>query len=127
MRVSFYYDKVLRVRKEKTPHKCLVLIRLESILSVKGDVYYSQTYLEECKYGVKDIKRSMCIIDELEKSLSDESDNLTEGEVDSGSEDDESEEQSKKSEEPSNESENNDSNESKKHFKKSKKSSKKSD
>ena len=127
MKTSFYYNKVLRATKEKTPYKCLALARLESILNVKRDVYYSQTYLEECKYCAKDINRSMHIIDVLEKSLSDESANLPEEEVDSGNEYGESEEPVKKSEEPSNESENNesennDNNESKKPSKKSKNS-----
>ena len=71
MKNSFSYNKVLRAPKERAPHKCLALIKLESIFNEKEDVYYSQTYLEECKYDVKDVKRSIRIIDELEKSLSD--------------------------------------------------------
>ena len=78
MNTSFYYKKVIRVPSEGSPYKYLVLIRLESILNVRENVYYSQTYLEECKYDVKDVKRSMSITDELKRSLPDESDNMPE-------------------------------------------------
>ena len=90
MKTSFYYNKVIRVPSEGSPYKYLALIRLESILNVRENVYYSQTYLEECKYDIKDVKRSMRITDELKRSLPDESDNMPEEETDSGTEDDES-------------------------------------
>ena len=34
---------------------------LESVIRTEGDYYYLQTFVEECKYEVKNIKRSKCI------------------------------------------------------------------
>ena len=62
-----------KVPKEKAPHKCLSLIMLDSGLKSKKK-YYPQTLLEECKYEIKKIKLENLIDDDLEKSLSDESD-----------------------------------------------------
>ena len=62
-----------RMPKEKPPCKCLSIIKLDSVIKVKKN-YYRQTLLEECKYEPKKIKMENIIDDDLEKTLSDESD-----------------------------------------------------
>ena len=62
------------VPKEKAPCKCLSIIMLDSVVKAKKK-HYPQTLLEECKYEPKKIKMENLIDDDLEKSLSDESDN----------------------------------------------------
>ena len=59
--------------KEKAPCKCLLIIMLDSIVKAKK-IFYPQTPLEECKYEQEKIKMENLIDDDLEKSLSDESD-----------------------------------------------------
>ena len=63
-----------KVPKEKAPCKCLSIIMLDSVIKAKKK-YYPQTLLEECKYEQEKIKMENLIDDDLEKSLSDESDN----------------------------------------------------
>ena len=62
----------------KAPCKCLSKIMLDSVIKAKKK-YYSQTYypqlLKECKYEQEKIKMENLIDDDLEKCLSDESDN----------------------------------------------------
>ena len=60
--------------KEKVPSKCLSIIMLDSVIKAKKK-YYPQTLLEECKYEQEKIKMENLIDDDLEKILSDESDN----------------------------------------------------
>ena len=60
--------------KEKVPSKCLSIIMLDSVIKAKKK-YYPQTLLEECKYEQHKIKMENLIDDDLEKILSDESDN----------------------------------------------------
>ena len=60
--------------KEKAPCKSLSIIMLDSVIKAKKK-YYPQTLLEECKYEQEKIKMENLIDDDLEKSLSDESDN----------------------------------------------------
>ena len=60
--------------KENVPCKCLSIIILDSVIKAKKK-YYPQTLLEECKYEQEKIKMENLIDDDLEKSLSDESDN----------------------------------------------------
>ena len=60
--------------KEKTLCMCLSIIMLDSVIKAKKK-YYPQTLLEECKYEQEKIKMENLIDDDLEKSLSDESDN----------------------------------------------------
>ena len=59
--------------KEKAPCKCLSIIMLDSVIKANKK-YYPQTLLEECKYEQEKIKMENLIDDDLEKSLSDESD-----------------------------------------------------
>ena len=62
-----------KMPKEKAPCKCLSIIMLDSVIKAKKK-YYPQTLLEECKYEQEKIKMENLIDDDLEKSLSDESD-----------------------------------------------------
>ena len=78
--------------EEKFRYKCLSLIKSESIIRSGENLCYPQKILEECKYDVKNIKRSRSISDEFEKSASDESGNEPESESDDGSDDDDDEE-----------------------------------
>ena len=63
-----------KMPKEKAPCKCLSIIMLDSVIKAKKK-YYPQTLLEECKYEQEKIKMENLIDDDLEKCLSDESDN----------------------------------------------------
>ena len=60
--------------KEKAQCKSLSIIIVDSVVKAKKK-HYPQTFLEECKYELKKIKMENLIDDDLEKSLSDESDN----------------------------------------------------
>ena len=62
-----------KMPKEKAPCKCLSILMLDSVIKSKKK-YYSQILLEECKYEQKNIKMENLNDDDLEKSLSDESD-----------------------------------------------------
>ena len=62
------------VPKEKAPCKCLSIIMLDSVIKAKKK-YYPETLLEECKYEQEKKKIGNLINDDLEKSLSHESDN----------------------------------------------------
>ena len=59
--------------KKKAPCKCLSIIMLDSVIKAKKK-YCPQTLLEECKNEQENIKMENFIDDDLEKSLSDESD-----------------------------------------------------
>ena len=61
-----------KIPKEIEPCKCLSIIMLDSLIKAKKK-YYPQTLLEECKY--EKIKMDNLIDNDLENSLSDESDN----------------------------------------------------
>ena len=63
-----------KMPKEKASCKCLSIIMLDSVIKAKKK-YYPQMLLEECKYEQEKIKMKNLIDDDLEKSLSDESDN----------------------------------------------------
>ena len=66
-----FQDK--KIPKEKSPSKCLSIIMLDFVIKAKKK-YYPQTLLEECKYEQEKIKIENLTDDDLEKSLSDESD-----------------------------------------------------
>ena len=68
--------------KEKAPCKCLSIIMLDSVIKAKKK-YYPQTLLEECKYEQEKIKMENLIDDDLEKILSDGSDNDSNDETES--------------------------------------------
>ena len=65
--------KVKKMPKEKAPCKYLSIIMLDAVIKTKKK-YYPQTLLEKCKYEQEKIKMENLIGDDLEKSLSDESD-----------------------------------------------------
>ena len=72
--VQLQIFKAKKMPKEKAPSKSLSIIMLDSVIKAKKK-YYPQTLLEECKYEQEKIKMENLIDDDLEKSLSDESDN----------------------------------------------------
>ena len=63
-----------KMPKEKAPCKCLSIIMLDSVIKAKKKCC-PQAFLEECKYEQEKIKMENLIDDDLEKGLSDESDN----------------------------------------------------
>ena len=65
--VTNFHNKV--IPKEKAPCKCLSVIMLDSAIKVSKK-YYTQTFLEECKYVQENIKNDNYIDDDL-KSDSD--------------------------------------------------------
>ena len=65
-----------KMSKEKAPCKCLSIIMLDSDIKAKIN-YCPQKLMEECRYQQEKIKMKNLIDDDLEKSLSDESDNCT--------------------------------------------------
>ena len=69
--------------KEKAPCKCLSIIMLDSVIEANKR-YYSQTFLEECKYVQEKIKIENNIDDDL-KSDSD-SNEVTESNIDTNDE-----------------------------------------
>ena len=68
--------------KENVPCKYLSTIILDSLIKSKKK-YYPQTLLDECKNELKKIKMENLVDDDLEKSLSDESDNDSNDEAES--------------------------------------------
>ena len=76
-----------KIPKEKARRKSLSIIMLDSVIKAKKK-YYPQTLLEECKYEQEKIKMENLIDDDLEKSLSDESDNQADNGSNDGSESD---------------------------------------
>ena len=58
--------------KENASYKCLSLIMLDSVIRVNKK-YYPQTLLEECKYVIRKNKMENLINDDLDLTLSDES------------------------------------------------------
>ena len=67
--------------KKKRQVKSLSIIMLDSVIKAKKK-YYPQTLLEECKYEQEKIKMENLIDDDLEKSLSDESDSESDNDKD---------------------------------------------
>ena len=62
---NFYNKKRLtKVPEEKIPHKCLSIIILDSVMYAY-EKYYSQIFLEECKYMKEKIKTNNYIDEEL--------------------------------------------------------------
>ena len=78
-KVNMYDNKVnTNFRRNKTPkgdssYKCLSLIMLESVVKVEKK-YYSQVFLEECKYVKRKNKMFNYINDDLEMTSSDDDD-----------------------------------------------------
>ena len=76
---TYFYGN--KIPKQKTPYKCLSMIMLESFLRIKEYCYHPQTFLEQCKHDVNNIKRSRCIDYDFDKSSSDQSDNVPDSET----------------------------------------------
>ena len=64
--------------KEKAPCKCLSIIMLDSVIKANNK-YYSQTFLEECKYVQEKIKIENHFDEDLVKS---DSNDETESDID---------------------------------------------
>ena len=60
--VTNFHNK--RMPKEKAPCKCLLIIMLDSVIETNKK-YYTQTYLEECKYVQEKTKIENHIDDNL--------------------------------------------------------------
>ena len=71
--------------KEKAPCKSLSMILLDSVIKAKKK-YYTQTLLEECKHEQEKIKMENLIDDDLEKSVSGESDSKSDKDDDKSNE-----------------------------------------
>ena len=71
--------------KEKGPCKSLSMILLDSVIKAKKK-YYTQTLLEECKHEQEKIKMENLIDDDLEKSVSGESDSKSDKDNDKSNE-----------------------------------------
>ena len=78
-KIKMYEDSVnttfqgKSVPKENASYKCLSLVMLDSVIRVNKK-YYPQKLLEECKYAVRENKMENLINDDLDLTLSDESD-----------------------------------------------------
>ena len=66
--ITNFHNKTMP--KEKAPCKCLSIIMLDSVIK-SNKKYYSQTFLEQCKYAQEKIKIENHIDEDLEKSESD--------------------------------------------------------
>ena len=71
-----------KMPKEKVPCKCLSIIMLDPIIKVKKQ-HYPETLLVECKYEQEKIEMENLVDDDLEKILSDGSDNDSNDETES--------------------------------------------
>ena len=69
-----------KMPKEKAPCKSLSIIMLDSVIKAKKK-YYPQTLLKECKYEPNKTEMEN-LIDDLEKSLPDKSDNKADNDSD---------------------------------------------
>ena len=79
-KIKSYGDKVntnfqgKKLPKENGSYKCFSLVMLDFVIRVSKK-YYPQTLLEECKYELRNTNIENLINDDLDLSLSDESDN----------------------------------------------------
>ena len=78
--ITNFYNKngSKKIPEEKVPHKCLSIIILDSIIYAY-EKYYSQVFLEECKYVKENIKIKNYIDIELE--LESDSDNDSDNDI----------------------------------------------
>ena len=67
--ITNFQDK--NMPKEKAPCKCSSIIMLDSVIKARKK-YYAQILLEECKYEQEKMQMEN-LTDDLEKSLSDDS------------------------------------------------------
>ena len=79
--ITNFHNK--KMSKEKASCKCLSITMIDSDVNANKK-YYSQTFLEECKYVQEKIKTENYIDDDLEKGESDsDSNDETESDIDS--------------------------------------------
>ena len=73
--ITNFYNKngSKKIPEEKVPHKCLSIINLDFII-YPYEKYYSQVFLEECKYMKEKLKSKNCIDMELEAESDSDSD-----------------------------------------------------
>ena len=72
---NFYNTKGFKkIPEEKIPHKCLSVITLDSVIYAY-EKYYTQVFLEECKYVQEKVKTKNYIDDELKSESDSDSDN----------------------------------------------------
>ena len=82
---NFYNKKGFKkVPEEKTPHKCLSIIILDSFLYAY-EKYHPQIFLEECKYAEENIKTKNYIDKELKSESDSNSNNDSNSDSDSDS------------------------------------------
>ena len=78
--ITNFHNKIMP--KEKAPCKCLSIIMIDPIIKANKK-YYTQTFLEECKYMQEKIKAENYINEDLENSDSDsDTNNETESDID---------------------------------------------
>ena len=78
--ITNFHNK--KMPKEKAPCNFLSIIMIDSVIKANKK-YYSQTFLEECKYMQEKIKVENYINEDLENSDSDsDSNNETESDID---------------------------------------------
>ena len=70
-----------KIPEEKVPHKCLSIIILDSIIYAY-EKYYSQVFLEECKYTKENIKTKNYINEELNSKSDSDADTNTDNDID---------------------------------------------
>ena len=74
--ITNFYDKTgfKEAPKEKIPHECLSITIVDSVI-YKYEKYYSQTFLEECKYVKTNVRTKNCIDMELKSESDSDNDN----------------------------------------------------
>ena len=78
--ITNFHNK--KMPKEKAPCNCLSIIMIDSVIKANKK-YYSQTFLEDCKYMQEKIKIENYINEDLENSDSDsDANNETESDID---------------------------------------------
>ena len=87
-KIKTYADDIItnfhnkKMRKEKAPCKCLLIIVINSVVKANKK-YYPQTLLEECKYKQEKIKIENYTHEDLEDSESDsDTNNETQSDID---------------------------------------------
>ena len=79
---NFYNKKgSKKVPEEKIPHKCLSIIILDSVIYAY-EKYYPQTFLEECKFVIENIKSKDYIDEELKSESDSDSDSDSDYDID---------------------------------------------
>ena len=81
--ITNFYNKngSKKIPEENVPHKCLLIIILDSVLYTY-EKYYPQTFLEECKYMKENMKRKNYTDTELESESDSDSDNGIDNDID---------------------------------------------